>query len=549
MMNKLTKPIFFLGWFLINLLQAFGTELLDDEAYYWIYSKFLDWGYYDHPPAVALLIKWGYALQQGELGVRLFMVLMSTATMIMIERLLDKKDDKLFYAISLSVLFLQFGGLIAVPDVPLMFFIALYFLVLKSFLNNPNNGNSILLGIVIALMLYSKYHGILIVFFTLVARPQLVMRFHTWTAAGIAAILFFPHLMWQYLHGMPSISYHLFERNAIGYSPSFTLEFIAGQMLLAGPFIGWLILFAAFRKKALDPFTKILSWSTMGIFTLFLIATFKGRAEGNWTVPAYVGLIILAHQGLIEYPNWSKWIYKLFLPTLFIGWLLRVYMFVDIKPLPFLKKDEFHKNQEWANTIKEKANGAEVIFLDSYQRASKYWFYSGDTTFSINTIHYRRSNYNFWPLEQRLQGKKVLIVHDKHVGVFQDSLYTEKKPMFTHIVDSFYSYSQVEIKELTKPKWENKNFSVLLSAHLQKGRIIRPNTKVWLAIYTGTNDVEYVFPTDINVGTIVDPSAAAKASVDLSSVKPGTYRYKWAVESCIPGWPTLNSTSKTIVIH
>jgi hypothetical protein len=549
MMNKLTKPIFFLGWFLINLLQAFGTELLDDEAYYWIYSKFLDWGYYDHPPAVALLIKWGYALQQGELGVRLFMVLMSTATMIMIERLLDKKDDKLFYAISLSVLFLQFGGLIAVPDVPLMFFIALYFLVLKSFLNNPNNGNSILLGIVIALMLYSKYHGILIVFFTLVARPQLVMRFHTWTAAGIAAILFFPHLMWQYLHGMPSISYHLFERNAIGYSPSFTLEFIAGQMLLAGPFIGWLILFAAFRKKALDPFTKILSWSTMGIFTLFLIATFKGRAEGNWTVPAYVGLIILAHQGLIEYPNWSKWIYKLFLPTLFIGWLLRVYMFVDIKPLPFLKKDEFHKNQEWANTIKEKANGAEVIFLDSYQRASKYWFYSGDTTFSINTINYRRSNYNFWPLEQRLQGKKVLIVHDKHVGVFQDSLYTEKKPMFTHIVDSFYSYSQVEIKELTKPKWENKNFSVLLSAHLQKGRIIRPNTKVWLAIYTGTNDVEYVFPTDINVGTIVDPSAAAKASVDLSSVKPGTYRYKWAVESCIPGWPTLNSTSKTIVIH
>jgi energy-coupling factor transporter transmembrane protein EcfT len=375
------------------------------------------------------------------------------------------------------------------------------------------------------------------------------MRFHTWTAAGIAAILFFPHLMWQYLHGMPSISYHLFERNAIGYSPSFTLEFIAGQMLLAGPFIGWLILFAAFRKKALDPFTKILSWSTMGIFTLFLIATFKGRAEGNWTVPAYVGLIILAHQGLIEYPNWSKWIYKLFLPTLFIGWLLRVYMFVDIKPLPFLKKDEFHKNQEWANTIKEKANGTEVIFLDSYQRASKYWFYSGDTTFSINTIHYRRSNYNFWPLEQRLQGKKVLIVHDKHVGVFQDSLYTEKKPMFTHIVDSFYSYSQVEIKELTKPKWENKNFSVLLSAHLQKGRIIRPNTKVWLAIYTGTNDVEYVFPTDINVGTIVDPSAAAKASVDLSSVKPGTYRYKWAVESCIPGWPTLNSTSKTIVIH
>jgi hypothetical protein len=24
---------------------------LDDEAYYWVYSKFLDWGYFDHPPS------------------------------------------------------------------------------------------------------------------------------------------------------------------------------------------------------------------------------------------------------------------------------------------------------------------------------------------------------------------------------------------------------------------------------------------------------------------------------------------------------------------
>ncbi|MFZ9301674.1 MAG: ArnT family glycosyltransferase, partial [Chitinophagaceae bacterium] len=529
--------------------QAFGTELLDDEAYYWVYSRFIDWGYYDHPPVVALLIKWGYALQQGELGVRLFMVLMSTATIIMMEKLMEKKDDTLFYALSLSVLFLQFGGLIAVPDVPLMFFVALYFLVLKAFLNKPNTAKSIVLGVVIALMLYSKYHGTLIVLFTLMARPHLLKDFNTWTAAGVAGILFFPHMMWQYLHGFPSVNYHLFERNALEYSPVFTLEFIVGQLLLAGPFIGWLIIYAACRKKALDPFTKILSWTTIGIFSLFLLATLKGRAEGNWTIPAYVGLIVLAHQWLTEHNGARKWVFKFFLPTLSIAVILRIYMFINIEPLPFFKKDEFHKNQEWANTIKAKANGAEVIFLDSYQRASKYWFYSGDTTFSINTVHYRRSNYNFWPLEERLQGKSVLIVHDKNVGIFNDSLYTEKKPMFVHKIDSFYSYAQVEIEEVSKPKWEKKNFSVNISAHLQQNRLVRPNTKVYLAIYSGTNDVEYLFPTDINVGTIVDVSTAAKASIDLGIVKPGVYRYKWAVESCIAGWPTLNSTSKTIVVE
>lgn len=548
-MNKITKPVFFLGWFLINLIQSFSTELLDDEAYYWIYSNFLDWGYYDHPPVIAVLIKLGYALFPNELGVRLLVVMMSTATIMMIDRLLDKKEDKLFYALTLSILFLQIGGIIAVPDVPLMFFIALYFLILKSFLTNPNTVKSIVLGLVIALMLYSKYHGILIVFFTLVARPQLLTRWHTWTAAGIAAILFLPHILWQLTNGMPSLNYHLFERNAIGYKPTFTIEFILGQILLAGPFIGWLVLFGAFRKKSSDPFSKILSWTTIGIFTLFLIATFKGRAEANWTIPAYVGLIVLAHQWLLEKPKAQKWMYALLTPTMIIALIVRVYMMMDIKPLPFFKKDEFHKNPEWAETIKKKAEGMQVVFLDSYQRASKYWFYTGDTTFTLNTVHYRRNNFNFWPLEERLQGKKVMIVNYKRFGTVTDSLYTEKLPMFYHVVDSFFSYSQVEINEVTKPKWDKKTFTVLLNGSIQKGRVIRPETKVWMAIYSGTNKVSHLLPTDIHVGSILDPSAAANARIDLSMLEPGTYRYKWAIESCIPDWPTLNSPSKKLMVQ
>ncbi len=53
-------------------MQSGLTELQDDEAYYWVYSHFLDWGYFDHPPMTALLIKMGYAIFHNELGVRLF---------------------------------------------------------------------------------------------------------------------------------------------------------------------------------------------------------------------------------------------------------------------------------------------------------------------------------------------------------------------------------------------------------------------------------------------------------------------------------------------
>jgi len=42
---------FLLGWTILNIIQGYTFELHADEAYYWLYSRFLDWGYFDaiHP--------------------------------------------------------------------------------------------------------------------------------------------------------------------------------------------------------------------------------------------------------------------------------------------------------------------------------------------------------------------------------------------------------------------------------------------------------------------------------------------------------------------
>jgi hypothetical protein len=49
-------------WVLLNSLQALFTGIYPDEAYYWVYSLNLQWGYFDHPPVVALGIKIGELL-------------------------------------------------------------------------------------------------------------------------------------------------------------------------------------------------------------------------------------------------------------------------------------------------------------------------------------------------------------------------------------------------------------------------------------------------------------------------------------------------------
>ena len=156
--NSRISILFYCSWFLIGLIQAWGTELFDDEAYYWVYSKFMDWGYFDHPPMIALLIKIGYSIFPSELGVRLFIVILGTASIYYIEKLTKPKDLKLFYSIVLSMAILQLGGVMAVPDIPLFFFTVMFFVAYQKYDEHGGFKEALFLSIVIA----GKLPGILI---------------------------------------------------------------------------------------------------------------------------------------------------------------------------------------------------------------------------------------------------------------------------------------------------------------------------------------------------------------------------------------------------
>ncbi|TMI85447.1 MAG: glycosyltransferase family 39 protein, partial [Bacteroidetes bacterium] len=209
--QKYHRAIFYTAWLLLALIQSRYTELLDDEAYYWVYSHFLDWGYFDHPPMIALLIRLGYGVLHNELGVRLLPLLMNLFSLVIIEKLIVKKNPFLFYAICLSLAVLQISGFVAVPDTPLIFFTAIFFWFYKKFISNFSIAYAFLLGIGTALLLYSKYHGVLIILFTLLSNIKLFTKYQTYIAGVVALLLFTPHLWWQCQHDWVSFRYQLFE--------------------------------------------------------------------------------------------------------------------------------------------------------------------------------------------------------------------------------------------------------------------------------------------------------------------------------------------------
>ncbi|MBL7723433.1 MAG: glycosyltransferase family 39 protein [Chitinophagaceae bacterium] len=438
--------LFFYGlWLLLGLVQSGLTELQDDEAYYWVYGQYLDWGYFDHPPMIGLLVKAGYSIFPNELGVRFFPLLLNLFSLVIIEKLIAKKNPFLFYAIVLSVAVLQIIGFAAVPDIPLIFFTALFFWLYKRFIGNYSLLNTFLLGLSIALLFYSKYHAVLIVFFTLLSNIKLFTKYQTYLAGIIALLLFVPHLWWQYQHNWVSFRYHLFESNVNTYRPSFTLDYIIGQLLLPGPVAGFILIPAAILYKTKSDTEKALRFTMIGIYVFFLLSSFRGKVEGNWTSPVMVPLIVLAHQFLYEKIQWQKTLFKLLPVTLILVVFARIVMIADLLPVKAIK-DRYHAWKEWPRQMKEKTEGFPIVFSNSYQRASKYWFYSGQLTYSLNSYRERKNNYNFWPVEDSLLGKKVYYLDKYDLYRFNDSLKTSIGRIGYKYDSSFISFAKVKIE-------------------------------------------------------------------------------------------------------
>lgn len=466
---------------LLNLLTAAFMEIHFDEGYYWLYAQNPAFGYFDHPPLIAWMIRAGQFLFPGELGLRLFTVLMSTASMLFLWKIARNftQNALLFWGVAFSTLLIHPYAFIATPDAPLFFSTVLFFYVFDRYLKTGSNSLGIALGTTIALMFYSKYHGVLVVGFATLANLKLLGKRSYWLAALTALVLFMPHIWWQISHNFPTLQYHLIDSHKTGYNPEVTLNYIVSELAVTGPWLGWLFLYAMAKVKAQTPFVRTLKIMGIGTFVFFLISTFGGDFEAHWTLIAFVPLILLAIEYVEQNPKWKRWVYISagvnFMLLLIVRILIISPLSNDIKALGIIKG---WKNDSYE--LKAQTENLPIVFQDSWNRAARFAYYTNDPMVTnLNSGLYRRNQFDLYDTDEKLTGQTVYVISNDSTQFSSfRTIKTSKATWYAYKMENFRSYYNLKF-ELTKPI-EISNNQVRATVSIQNTyneAIALPNTQ------------------------------------------------------------------------
>ena len=395
-------------WWIANLVQAGFTELANDEAYYHMFAERIAWGYFDHPPVTALLVWAGERLFGGELGVRFFFTVLQPLYLWILWRLIrpadaGRRDAALFVVVSAATLMLQLYGFIAVPDGPLMFTTALFLLTFKWFSENRRRA-WLWMGIAMALMAYSKYHGALVVLFALAANPRQLLRPALYSSGAVALLLLVPHLVWQYDHDWASFAYHLSGRNSV-FKPGYIVEFLGNMLVVFNPFFVPLYVQAWRKVKPQTTVGRALKLLPVAFIGFFLLSSLRGYVQPQWVIVSCFGLVYVLFDYARRHPRTRRYVMRAGGVTIALVALVRIEMIFN----PLGVRFEVFDNRASYGAIAEAADGRPVIFRQGYAVAAKYAFYTGGEAYCQPNIRYRTHQWQFRDDDSRFTGREVLV--------------------------------------------------------------------------------------------------------------------------------------------
>ena len=298
------------GLVVVRLIAAAVTPITFDEAYYWMWSKHLAGGYYDHPPMVAVVIRLGTLIAgDSEFGVRVVSILlglpMSYAVYRAAEILFGSVRVAATAALLLNVtLMAAVGTLIVTPDAPLLVASSFVLLFCAKVLETGRGAWWLGVGAAVGAALLSKYtamfFGAAILIWLLAVPNMRHWLASPWPYLGglVAFAIFSPVILWNADHQWVSFIKQLGRAKVEDFRPVYIAELVPTQFAFATPLVfilGVMGLYALARRKAGEAASRVL----IEVMVWVIVAYFfwhglHARVEANWFAPIYPAFVVAA---------------------------------------------------------------------------------------------------------------------------------------------------------------------------------------------------------------------------------------------------------------
>ena len=435
-------------WFVINLLQGIFTEIQEDEAYYALYGEHLAWGYFDHPPMVGLMTFLSSIFFSGTLGVRFFSIIVSCLSLWVMWLIANgtafrqaqrpasaevpepvegptctSKNIFLFFTIACSIVMFNIYGFVTTPDASLILFSALFLLVYQRYLEEKTWPKALLMGVMMALMIYSKYHAFLLLGLIVLSNFKLLKDGKFWVACLLAIALLTPHILWQVNNDFPSFRYHLMQRSE-PFRWSYFLEYLPNQLLIFNPFtLGAIVYVLCINSRlrtsqrgkrfafgaANDMHSKLvfergLRFILIGFFFFFWLMAFRGHVEPHWTIVCVIPVVVLVYRKALIDDKLRKYIKFIILPSLLLVLAFRILLFTSLAD-----RFGYHGKEKYYQAIEQVVGDRPMVFRGSFQQPALYHYFTGKESSTLQSYYDRMTQYDLWQFDKAWIGKPVFV--------------------------------------------------------------------------------------------------------------------------------------------
>ncbi len=402
-----------------KLLLAVLLPLTTDEAYFLIWARHLDYGFYDHPPMVGWWLAGLLSLADTDWWLRIPAVILSTLLGLFIYRILREGDSTRAYLVAAAFLLAPTSlyNIFIATDTPMILLGVLSAWVFYHAERRQRWDWFFYAGLLLGLSFLSKYFAALLGFaylaYILVYRRNLRGLF----AIGVVFLGVIPslalNLYWNYQHCWDNVLFNFFNRHEQGSGFSTNLGlYLAMWLYLLTP--AWFYYVFKNRRQLIQQglASKLFFILSALPLLLFLLLTTVGQVGLHW-VMAFYPFVFIASAGWFSLAQWrviTQWLVALSL--VHIGLLLAL----ALSPYSFVKSGSTTYNKVVMALEKEQLLEALEPYGDGYVLATTGYgtqavmsYLSGDYYIVLGPgSHYGRQDDILTDFRQ-LDGRDMLI--------------------------------------------------------------------------------------------------------------------------------------------